>query len=1296
MDYSKLTLAKRTRLQEQVFFQQYNEEKKKKKAAENQKAAEKQKEPESSAGDRGSRYGDSGDGAAADGGDSRYVADSGQFQANVGNVGFQEGSGSVFHKERMEKNHGVLIDEERENQGNVGRVESEKTCESRKKIRTEKLKRNSKVVETFDDDDDDDDDVVFLRVDYSKAKVGVERGAAGSSCDGGSKGLKGTTGESTESNASGSAESVSGPGDSEESESEEESEGSSDQDYLGSGDDDLDASSSCSDFAEEDDEPGVRNGKGKEKAAGMGREERVKAGLKRCRGKSPEVVFLRQSGVEGEAEDRVRFKRRQEESPEVVFLGQSRGDGGELNGDDVRKRGFVEGDGEEESTESRGRGRPLGKKNYSLVDGERDGSGGFKRKRYSGLDILVGCDEEQDGKEEESEGPKSVAERLRLRPRRGNKEELGGVSCPFTLTDEDEDLESSSSGEDEDTNEISDRSEKSKGKVGRPPGKGRRDHGDSTAPMSVNVDEDICCKDGEPVGKAREKAKEKVGRPAKRRPSIPVAKILADSILQKGDVLVEELVSSKAPDMEPTLPLKFRFLDEELITPEKSPSDTEADKLFAEMDFVLAACAIGDSDSSMVDNEDNFTEETESDPATCCRQGKHQLVLDEQIGLKCKFCSFVKLEIKHILPSFSKHPLGRPDKNYWNSSDHFNFDKLQFQDSASTCNSKGHICAEGTVWDTIPGTKTSMYAHQREGLEFIWKNIGGSIYLEELKNSACDGGSGCIISHAPGTGKTRLAIVFLQTFMKLYPECRPVIVAPRSMLLTWEEEFKKWKVGIPFHNLNQPEFSGRENEAALNLLNKAGRQGKNMNSVRLVKLYSWRKGQSVLGISYRLFEKLAEDGIVSTNDEGGSKTKRKFKRYAEAEMVRKMLLELPGLLVLDEGHTPRNDQSLMWRALSGVETQRRILLSGTPFQNNFDELFNTLCLVRPKFCDRIVTGIKGDSRRNRGREGRKGRGKWASLTKSIGKDAGDKLNELRALIDPFVHVHKGMILKENLPGLRDAMVFLNPTEFQKTLIGVIQGRPNVFNRDHLASLISVHPSLLLGHALSDEEGLSIDTNELETLRFDSKAGVKTNFLMELIRLSMAVKEKVLVFSQFIEPLTIIREQLKSSFGWTEGKDLLYMDGKIEARHRQSSISLLNDPDSQVQVLLASIRACSEGISLVGASRVVLLDVLWNPSVERQAISRAYRIGQKKVVYIYRLITSGTMEGEKCARQAEKDRLSELVFSSADGKLHRKETISRAVNDDKILEEMVQHEKISYMFEKILNQPEESNLIHTCG
>ena len=153
----------------------------------------------------------------------------------------------------------------------------------------------------------------------------------------------------------------------------------------------------------------------------------------------------------------------------------------------------------------------------------------------------------------------------------------------------------------------------------------------------------------------------------------------------------------------------------------------------------------------------------------------------------------------------SKHPWGRP---YWKdlgSIDHSNLDELQFQDSASVhqSGSKCYNHAEGTVWDIIPGIKDSMYPHQREGFEFIWKNIAGGIELEELKKHGFDGGSGCIISHAPGTGKTRLTIVFLQTYMELNRTCKPVIIAPRSMLLTWEEEFWKGKVGIPFHNMNQ-------------------------------------------------------------------------------------------------------------------------------------------------------------------------------------------------------------------------------------------------------------------------------------------------------------------------------------------------------------------------------------------------------------------------------------------------------------------------------------------------------------
>ncbi|KVH95261.1 Helicase, C-terminal [Cynara cardunculus var. scolymus] len=375
----------------------------------------------------------------------------------------------------------------------------------------------------------------------------------------------------------------------------------------------------------------------------------------------------------------------------------------------------------------------------------------------------------------------------------------------------------------------------------------------------------------------------------------------------------------------------------------------------------------------------------------------------------------------------------------------------------------------------------------------------------------------------------------------MYPNSRPLIIAPRCMLLTWEEEFKKWDVDVPFYILNNNECSGQEDTLAVSLLKQAG--------------------------------------------------------------------------------------------------------NGKSFS------------------------------RKRGWKNNAARGQWDSITSSIRKSQ-HKLHELKALIDPFVHVHKGTILQERLPGLRDALVVLKPTTTQQKLLGKIGGTKLSLENDYMMSLVSVHPSLLSEYVTHNEGFRKV----LKMFERDPRVGVKTHFLMELIKLSGALNEKVLVFSQYIKPLGFIMELLKAKFQWVEGRECLYMDGQQEEKHRQASINTLNDPKSEVKVLLASIRACSEGISLVGASRVVLLDVVWNPSVERQAISRAYRLGQTKLVHVYHLVT-GTMEGEKYIRQIEKSHLSELVFSSKNrDNLNPK--ISPTVSADKILEEMVQHEKLQHMFEKV--------------
>ncbi|CAN0908337.1 SNF2 domain-containing protein CLASSY 3 [Linum grandiflorum] len=611
-----------------------------------------------------------------------------------------------------------------------------------------------------------------------------------------------------------------------------------------------------------------------------------------------------------------------------------------------------------------------------------------------------------------------------------------------------------------------------------------------------------------------------------------------------------------------------------------------------------------------------------------------------------------------------------------------------------------NVVDKGTVWDIIPKIREGLQVHQRNGFEFLWRNIGGDIRIDKLKEPTSS--SGCVISHAPGTGKTRLAIRFVQTYMKLFPRCRPVIIVPCSMLLSWEAEFETLGVDIPRHYLNDPKLSGKESVAATKLLD----DHKSLQAVRWVKLYSWQKESGILVLSYKLFEELVGKGMRKKR-----KTEsRKQKGRSVDERIKEVMLDVPGLLVLDEGHTARNDSSLIWKALSKVKTEKRVVLSGTPFQNNFVEFFNTLWMARPNFVDNISSSTFGTSHRKRGRRAvNEAREKWQSLTSYLGKDTDDwlkdmKLQELRDGISPFVHVYKGNILQEKLPGLNDSVVILQPAHFQEELLANVYGIARTLELDqekeplkylhweHALSLASVHPYLLSKCKGPFQSADFADLDMLRGLESDPEAGIKTKFLVELIRISEILNEKVLVFSQYLDPLRMIAKQLEARFKWIEDRDYLSMHGGLSARRRMSVIKEFNDPTSNAKVLLASTKACSEGISLVGASRVVLLDVVWNPSVAKQAISRAYRLGQTKVVHVYNLITS--IEEDKFWRQVEKDKMSELVLHSTKGADGCKRVSSQVSQEqeDRVLEKMFELEKLKVMFKKIISQPKDSKVV----
>ncbi|GKU95016.1 hypothetical protein SLEP1_g8434 [Rubroshorea leprosula] len=771
--------------------------------------------------------------------------------------------------------------------------------------------------------------------------------------------------------------------------------------------------------------------------------------------------------------------------------------------------------------------------------------------------------------------------------------------------------------------------------------------------------------------KKREKKKVRVAKEE----NANFVRVLADSILKKGDGnLLEDLLAplkeedpdkgSDSPCTEETLPQRFSFGIDKPV--EKSGSEEELDNLWKEMDFNLTLDEIGSTDYGAVsDNEKNESANGEND-ASLCSKGEHDLILDLELGLRCIVCGFVKLEIKYVCSPIEKDYHGSERENLYFEKDGSLFNQLKLQLGGGNLWDSCDLM-EGKVWELIPEIWMNLYPHQREGFRFLWKNLAGSFDLAKLRSSNANQIGGCIISHAPGTGKTRLTMVFLQAFLQIFQNCRPVIVAPKSVLVTWVEEFKKWKINVPFHNLNDLEFSEEERKVVVDYMEKIRHKNFSKNEIRMMKLYLWTNKPSILGVSYCLFEKLV--GGKFTNDEGRKKKRKEAKAETkvpkksngvvgeEREEMRKILLEMPGLLVLDEGHTPRNHRSGIWKCLSKVKTKRRIILSGTPFQNNFTELYNTLCIVRPSLPDKIPLQLKKFCQKTLMPRNR--------ASNVLERPDDREIEELKALMAPFVHIHKGDILKKSLPGLTECVVLLNAPNMQKELLKCVECQ-NTFDFEHKITVISVHPALVWKCSLSHKEESAIKRVISKRLKKN-----RTDFLQKLKQ-------------------NPNEEQLNLVFKWNEGEQVLCMHGKLDLKQRHSLINIFNDPNSEAKVLLASTKACSEGIHLVGASRVILLDVVWNPSVERQAISRAYRLGQKKEVYTYHLMISGTLESDKYCTQAEKDRVSELVFSSG----NRENGVSKksVVSSDKILDEMASHAKLKGMIESIIYQPKESSLI----
>ncbi|XP_057509989.1 SNF2 domain-containing protein CLASSY 1-like [Actinidia eriantha] len=712
--------------------------------------------------------------------------------------------------------------------------------------------------------------------------------------------------------------------------------------------------------------------------------------------------------------------------------------------------------------------------------------------------------------------------------------------------------------------------------------------------------------------------------------------------------------------------------------------NSEIEMLFQKMEFCMAsACHIEDIEGSNVE----LPTEVAPDKSEHCGQVcQHEYKLNEEIGIICQLCGIVKTEIKDVSPTFYQCIPRKGSRNEENPEhkldENAEFDFLCNLDTSNMPLSEG----EENVWVLIPDLKRILCVHQKRAFEFLWRNIAGSLVPSLMEQTVKKRG-GCVISHSPGAGKTLLIIAFLVSYLKLFPGSRPLVLAPKTTLCTWYKEITKWEMPVPIYQIHGQRTY--RDEVLRQKLRKSPETSKsNQDFMHIIdgmeKIQKWLDHPSVLLMGYSSFLALT----------------REDSKLAHRKYMGQVLRQCPGILVLDEGHNPRSTKSRLRRALMKVKTRLRILLSGTLFQNNFREYFNTLTLARPSFVNEVLRKLDPKFKKRE-----KGATTLLSLENTARRFFIDKiakkidsreaeermqgLNMLKNLTSGFIDVYEGGS-SDKLPGLQCYTLMMKSTPLQLELLAKLNDRRPVrklLEFEFLITLVSVHPCLITTTPSASQYFSKKELKGFEDYKNNLKLGSKVRFVMSLVPRCILRNEKVLIFCHNISPIHLFLDIFESFYGWKKGKEVLVLQGEMELFERGRVMDKFEEPGGDSKVMLASITACAEGISLTAASRVILLDSEWNPSKRKQAIARAFRPGQAKMVHVYQLLATGTLEEEKFNRTTWKEWVSGMIFSEelVEDPSHCQ---AEKIEDD-VLREILEEERAT-LFHRIMKVENTSN------
>lgn len=323
------------------------------------------------------------------------------------------------------------------------------------------------------------------------------------------------------------------------------------------------------------------------------------------------------------------------------------------------------------------------------------------------------------------------------------------------------------------------------------------------------------------------------------------------------------------------------------------------------------------------------------------------------------------------------------------------------------------------------------------------------------------------------------------------------------------------------------------------------------------------------------------------------------------------------LVILDESQAIKNPNSIISKCVKKLSSKNRFILTGTPLENSTMDLWSQMTFINP--------GLLGSHHFFR-----------SEYLLPIEKQKNqDKTKKLNSMIKPFIlRRHKSQVATE-LPEKVESIKYCSMTPSQEEKYEEVKSyfRNKILNQ--IEELGVKKSQMVLLQGLTKLRQIANHPKMMD-LEYNEDSG-KLDTLSRMVHSAVSENHKILIFSQFVKHLTIIREYLEANH-----LEYAYLDGST--KDRQAQVERFQT-DENLKLFLISLKAGGVGLNLTKAEYVFIMDPWWNPAVEQQAIDRAHRIGQENKVFTYKFITKNTIEEKILSLQQRKLKLVKELISA---------------------------------------------------